>query len=217
MTDEQLIAAMAAGDEAAFETIVRRYHTPIVIYAERMLNDRKRAEDIAQETFLRLIKQLQQERLPALVKPWLYRVAGNLCRDFFRRAEVNQVKMVDCMEEVEQELLGREQAASSTVIQLIERQETRKELIGVLEQLTPLQRQVVILRFYHDFKLEEIAITMELGLSAVKSHLYGALRSLKKKLIENKQNVLKDVMPLEYAVSSLSNNRNQKEGSRNGI
>ena len=56
ISDERLVDKMAEGDEAAFETLVRRYHAPIQIYAERMLRDRKRADDVAQETFLRLIK-----------------------------------------------------------------------------------------------------------------------------------------------------------------
>ena len=74
-----------------------------------------------------------------------------------------------------------QQAAS--VLHLVEHQETRKELLQTLEELTDSQKEIVILRFYHDLKLEEIAVTTGYSLSAVKSHLYAGLKSLKKKLI----------------------------------
>lgn len=180
ISDERLVDKMAEGDEAAFETLVRRYHAPIQIYAERMLRDRKRAEDVAQETFLRLIKQVQEGKPPAQIRPWLYKVAGNQCRDWFRRSSVKLEHTIDTIGDYV-ESSNIQQAAS--VLHLVEHQETRKELLQTLEELTDSQKEIVILRFYHDLKLEEIAVTTGYSLSAVKSHLYAGLKSLKKKLI----------------------------------
>lgn len=184
ISDECLVSKMAEGDEAAFETLVRRYHAPIQIYAERMLRDRKRAEDVAQETFLRLIKQVQEGRTPSQIRPWLYKVAGNQCRDWFRRSSVKLEQTTDTIGEY-MESDDSQQGAS--VLQLVEHQETRKELLQTLQDLTDSQREIVILRFYHDLKLDEIAVSTGHSLSAVKSHLYAGLKSLKKKMIRSAQ------------------------------
>ncbi|MCE5169479.1 RNA polymerase sigma factor [Paenibacillus profundus] len=172
ISDEQLVKAMADGDEAAFETLVRRYHAPIQAYAERMLHDRRKAEDTVQETFLRLIRQMEKGTVPEQVRPWLYRVAGNLCKDQFRKQEVRKESLVDdFVEEAVRNDAG--------VLQLVERQETRRELLRVMNKLSATQRQIVTLRFYHDLKLQEISDALDMGLSAVKASLYSALRKLK--------------------------------------
>ena len=75
----------------------------------------------------------------------------------------------------------------ASVLQLVEHQETRKELLQTLQDLTDSQREIVILRFYHDLKLDEIAVSTGHSLSAVKSHLYAGLKSLKKKMIRSAQ------------------------------
>ena len=184
ISDDHLIEKMAEGDEAAFETLVRRYHVPLQIFAERMLLDPKRAEDVVQETFFRLIKQLQAGKQPIQVRPWLYKVSGNLCRDMFRRSSYKQEQMVDSVGE---QIIAAESQSAVSVLQLVEHQETRKELMKTLDELTDSQREIVILRFYHDLKLEEIAATTGHSLSAVKSHLYAGLKSLKKRLLRDPQ------------------------------
>lgn len=184
ISDERLVDKMAEGDEAAFETLVRRYHAPIQIYAERMLRDRKRAEDVAQETFLRLIKQVQSGKPPVQLKPWLYRVAGNQCRDWFRRSSVKLEQTIDFIGDYVE---TAHNPHTSSVLHLVEHQETQKELLQTLEELTDSQREIVILRFYHDLKLEEIAVTTGFTLSAVKSHLYAGLKSLRKRMIRATQ------------------------------
>lgn len=75
VTDEQLVRRMADGDQAAFEAFVHRYHGPLLSYLERTLRNTDKAEDLVQETFIRLLRQLRQGSVPERVRSWMYRVA----------------------------------------------------------------------------------------------------------------------------------------------
>ncbi|WLR61129.1 RNA polymerase sigma factor [Guptibacillus hwajinpoensis] len=86
MTDEELVVAMARGNQAAFEALVHRYHAPLLGYLERMLRDRRKAEDVVQETFLKLIKQLKTKKTPEKIKPWLYQVAPQINAEIIGKA-----------------------------------------------------------------------------------------------------------------------------------
>src|SRR3989475_11997360 len=90
-TDEELLAAYQQGDPGAFEALLRRHRAPLFTFLLRMLGDRQRAEDLAQETFLRIVKGAPAWERRARFQTWLYTVARNLCidqsrRDPFRRA-----------------------------------------------------------------------------------------------------------------------------------
>src|SRR5438067_10431552 len=91
-TDEDLLGAFQQGDAGAFERLLRGHRSPLYTFFVRMLGDRARAEDLAQETFLRIVKGSAAWEHRARFQTWLYTIARNLCvdaarRDRFRRAE----------------------------------------------------------------------------------------------------------------------------------
>src|SRR5919201_576219 len=91
-TDEELLAAFQQGDASAFERLLRRHRAPLYTFLLRMLGDREQAEDLAQETFLRVVKGAAAWEHRARFQTWLYTIARNLCvdaarRDRFRRSE----------------------------------------------------------------------------------------------------------------------------------
>src|SRR6266404_3593585 len=91
-TDEELLAAYQQGDPGSFEDLLRRHRAPLFTFLLRMLGDRERAEDLAQETFLRIVKGAQAWEQRARFQTWLFTIARNLCvdqarRDRFRRAD----------------------------------------------------------------------------------------------------------------------------------
>lgn len=175
MTDEELLQGMARGDQACFEALIHRYHAPLSGYLQRQLKDTGRAEDIVQETFLKLIRQLQDNRIPGNVQAWLYRVASNLCRDYWKSAAYQTDK--NRFGEPPERRDDR-----PSVVELTERQETRREIMESLEELPKAQKEVVMLRFYQDLKLQDIADILQIPLGSVKTHLYKGLRTLKSRL-----------------------------------
>lgn len=175
MTDEELLRGMARGDQASFEALVHRYHAPLSGYLYRHLRDPGRVEDFVQETFLRLIRQLKEKRIPDNLQAWLYRVAMNMCRDYWKSAAYQS----------EKNRFGEppeQHDASPSVVELAERQETRREIMKTLDELPEVQREIVTLRFYQDMKLQDIADVTGLPLGSVKTYLYKALRKLKTRL-----------------------------------
>ncbi len=181
ISDEELVRSMADGDQAAFEVFVHRYHRPLQGYLERMLQDADKAEDLVQDTFVRLLRRLQQGEIPGQIRPWLYRVALNLCRDYWRssgyRSEMNRLAQPP-----------EHKDTNPSIVEIYERQETRTEILQSLNSLPESQREIVILRFYQDLKLQEIAEVLDMPLSTVKTNLYNALKKLKKRLMSRNVN-----------------------------
>lgn len=176
MTDDELVQGMARGEQACFEAFIQRHHAPLSGYLQRQLRDVQKAEDLVQETFLRFLRQLKERSIPDNPQAWLYRVALNLCRDYWKSAQfqTDNRLMAD---------LPEQRDTQSSVIELAERQETRREIIQSLDELPDVQKQVVMLRFFQDLKLQDIAETLQLPLGSVKTHLYKGLRKLKSKLM----------------------------------
>ncbi len=180
MTDEELVLAMARGNQAAFEAFVHRYHGPLLGYLERMLRDRKKAEDVVQDTFLKLIKQLKSNKIPEKIKPWLYQVATNQCRDYWKSAGFKSEKQI-------LDYIPDQPDKEPSVVELFERQESRVEFLKKLDTLSETQREIVYLRFYQELKYQEIAETLELPLGTVKSNLFHALKKLKASLARKEE------------------------------
>src|SRR3954466_8636569 len=84
-TDEELLAAYQQGDPGAFEALLRRYRAPLFTFLLRMLGDREKAEDLGQETFLRIVKGAHAWEHRARFQTWLFTIARNLCVDHARR------------------------------------------------------------------------------------------------------------------------------------
>lgn len=173
ISDEELVRQMVDGDQNAFEMLVTRYHGPLLSYAAQRLGDREKAKDLVQETFIRLLRHLRTYEELENVRPWLYRVLINLCRDYWRSAGFRSVSMAE--EEYEEY-----PDSSATAETLTEQKETVNEIAACLKGLPEPQGEIIRLRFFHDLKLQEISDLLGIPLSTVKSHLYGGLRKLKR-------------------------------------
>lgn len=176
--DEAIGDAIAEGHQAAFEDLINHYHKPILSYLERLLHDPEKAEDIVQETFLKFLLQLKVKQTPENVQAWLYKVATNLCRDYWRSASYRK----------ERDLLSRlpeKRDRQAQVAEVYDHFETRMEIIKLLDELPKTQRDIVILRFYNDLKLHEVAVVMACPVGTIKSRLFHALRFLKSRIEEN--------------------------------
>ena len=84
-SDEQLVAAVRAGDDRAFEALYGRYARRIGAYVRGMVRDRTRAEDVTQDIFLAALRRMRDTERPIAFKPWIYEIARNACIDAHRR------------------------------------------------------------------------------------------------------------------------------------
>jgi RNA polymerase sigma-70 factor (ECF subfamily) len=177
-SDEQLMAAAMAGDQSALATLVTRHHTPLLGYLYRLVGgDRPLAEDLVQETLLHVLRQCMQRTCPPdrPFKPWLYRIATNLARDYFKSAAVRQRSR---QSDAEEALLHVSECAPGPEERALAA-EQGGEVRAALAQLSEEYRAVVVLRFYQGFSLQEIAETLQIPLGTVKSRLSVAVHRLR--------------------------------------
>ena len=183
-TDEELLAAYQQGDPGAFGLLLRRHRAPLFTFLLRMLGDRTRAEDLAQETFLRIVKGAQAWQQRARFQTWLYTIARNLCvdqsrRDRFRKADsLDQTGPDDepaMMDSVAGDEIDPARGAESARL--------RPVLQKALLSLPVEQREVFILREQAGLPFKEIAETVGVNENTVKSRMRYALEGLRKALL----------------------------------
>ena len=169
-SDADLVTWLAQGDERAFREVLVRHQGPVYRFAVRMLEDSYEAEDIAQETFLRLFRSADRYRPEASLRAYLLAIARNLCIDRMRK------KSPELMEQPP-ELTTRETPLDSMV-----RSQTMDRLLGAVSNLPENQRSAVLLRHDQGLRYNEIANVMGVSVSAVESLLVRARRTLRKQL-----------------------------------
>lgn len=173
-TDESLYARACAGDRSALAELIERYHSPIRRFLCRMTNDEQMAEDLVHDTFIRVLSH--EGDAPRTFRPWLFTVARNLAYDAFRSASYRREISAGPDD-------GAWLAASSQGAErMAERRSRRAEVGEILQRLQPHHREVLVLRFYHDLSLREIAAVVDSPVGTVKSRLYYALRQAKAEL-----------------------------------
>lgn len=161
------------GDEDAFARIVEAYQRPVFSLCFRMLGEADSAEDAAQETFLRAYKNLHRYDPRRSFATWLLSIAAHYCIDRLRRKRLSTVSVDD------EAYAWRPPVdpALSPEASLIRRQQQAR-VRQLLETLPAKDRAVVILYYWHDCSYQEIAETLSLSVSAVKSRLFRARRAL---------------------------------------
>jgi len=177
-TDESLALGVQQGKRDKLAMLVERHHSPLLGYLYRMTNgNRVLAEDLVQETFLRLLRSIGQYHYPRPFKPWLYAIAGNLARDHYKRADTRRSDLVS------DEMLNRIVNHESVVpLDGVLADEEAREVAAALATLPDHQRETIILRYYQELSLAEIAETLHIPVGTVKSRLSLGLRRLKTSL-----------------------------------
>jgi RNA polymerase sigma-70 factor (ECF subfamily) len=160
-TDEELVAAVAGGDERALEELCRRWERPLFHFVHRHTGGRD-VEDLYQETWLRVVRAAPRFDARKRFSTWLFQIAVNLCRDWHRRRPPEPVDPV-----LADGLAARDAAPDAAL-------DARRLLAALPEP----QRSAVVLRYYHDLSEDEVAAILGCPRGTVKSRLHHAMRRL---------------------------------------
>jgi RNA polymerase sigma-70 factor (ECF subfamily) len=182
-TDEELLAAYQQGDPGAFEVLLRRHRAPLFTFLLRMLGDREKAEDLAQETFLRIVKGAQAWEQRSRFQTWLFTIARNLCVDQSRRDRFRRTDSLDAQVPDGEAPLGESVAGPGIDPgRGAESARLRPLLQKALSSLPPEQREVFVLREQAGLPFRDIAEAVGVNENTVKSRMRYALLALRKAL-----------------------------------
>ncbi len=166
--DSQLVALVAQGKQSAFKELLIRHQDSVYQLAFRFLSDPNEAEDITQETFLRLFRTAGQYHPRAKLRTFLLRIAKNLCIDFVRK------KRPETMEELPEKI------QQETPLDHLEQAQSMALLTRSINDLPENQKMAIVLRHTSGLHYQEIAEVMGTSVSAVESLLVRARKSLRK-------------------------------------
>ena len=186
-SDEQLMLAFRRGEASAFEALVQRHRGPVFNFIFRSTGHMARAEDLLQETWLKVIRGADEYEPRARFTTWLYTIARNLCVDSARKERFREV--------VPLEAPVRGDGADEPVAEWFpdgrpapDRAAHNTRLRPLLEQalmsLPKDQREVFVLREYSGVPFKEIAAVVGISENTVKSRMRYALEALRKRLLE---------------------------------
>lgn len=168
-SDDELVALVAQGDEAACALLVERHLARMLSLARRMLGNQADAEEVAQEVFLRVWTHAERwEPGRAQFRTWLHRVATNLCLDRLRRHTTDDI---DSIPEPSSDEPGPDV--------MLERQDLARHVDAALRALPARQRAAIMLTHYQGLTNIEAAETLEISVEAVESLLGRARRQLR--------------------------------------
>jgi len=183
--DDRLVAALRAGEEDAYETLIRRFQHPVYNLIARLLDDPDDAPDVMQEVFLKVFRKVGTFRRQSSLKTWIYRIAVNEAhnhRRFFSRHRKREIGL-ECAGEAP----GAIEFAvdhSRSAYDLVCDRETQECLEKALAKINPVFRAAVILRDIDELSYDEIAEVLETNLGTVKSRILRGREALRRAIAQ---------------------------------
>jgi RNA polymerase sigma-70 factor (ECF subfamily) len=174
-TDRALVLRTRNGEVDAFGELVRRYQSSVFNVCYRLLRERREAEDLTQEAFIRAYQRLETFDVERAFGPWIRRVGTNLCYNHLQRRQQPQVSL----EEERDLAFDADRETPETALTATDRTEALRRAIVALP---PPYRVVIELRHYQELSYAEIAETLGTPISQVKSHLFRARKALAKSI-----------------------------------
>ena len=178
LSDEVLMGRLIYGDKEAFTILLKRYQKYIVNFISRLIKNNADSEDLAQEVFLKIYLKPDRFDTNAHFKPWLYKVATNICFDYFR----DKNRQVEKVQIDEKDSIADTSKRADEISVDQEKENCIKKLINVLPDK---QRVPLIMSVYQNMKYSEIAETLGISTGTVKSRIYYGLQILKEKHKKN--------------------------------
>ena len=181
-SDERLMLRFRAGDARAFEVLVRRHRTPVFSFLLRLTGDRGRAEDLCQETFLKVVKASAGWEERARFTTWLFAIARNLAVDEARRMAFRRAEPLGPADPDGERRRAEPAAEDPPPDRAADAALVRPKLEAALQALPPEQREVFLLREYSGLRFAEIAEVTGTPENTVKSRMRYALEALRAEL-----------------------------------
>ncbi|EET62542.1 Sigma-70 region 2 [Marvinbryantia formatexigens DSM 14469] len=185
-SDERLLWHMRKGDDAAIELFVRKYYPPVFQYCRRRAKDIYMAEDLTQETFERFFRNFSEYEHRGKTINYLYTIAGNLCRDFYKAGSGIELPAED-VNMLLAEISARQREDDGKLFyNPISSLAEQMDLENAISRLPEVYRESIVLYFFCGMKQKEIAEALNVKLRVVKYRIRKGRELLKKMLEEER-------------------------------
>lgn len=183
--EKAIIREAQRGNVVAFESLVKNYDRQVLQLAYNMVNNTQDAEDIYQEVFVRVYKSLHRFEFKSEFSTWLHRVVVNYCINYQKKRGRLKAYSIDGDipngdENWKMTIKTEEHNPEKSLLNV----ELSKEIDAALDQLSPKQKTVFVLRHYHGQKLREIAKILKCSEGTVKNYLFRATQKMQRLLQE---------------------------------
>ena len=179
LTDEQLVRAYAKGNNAAFDTLLRRHQDRIFSYILRIIKNEDIANDIFQETFVKAIQTIRLGRYTENGKfpAWISRIAHNLIIDYYRQEKSENLQSADL---TDVDILNRKELCEDTIEDIMISNQIRDDVKYLIEELPELQKEVLMMRYYQNLSFKEIAEITGVSINTALGRMRYAILNLRR-------------------------------------
>ena len=186
LPDADVVTLAQQGREAAFRELIRRYERPVFSLVFRMVRDREVAEDLAQETFIKVLNHVDKYRPEFKFSSWLFKIANNVAIDHMRKRQLETISIdgsphAATAAEIQATSFDVEARGESALDEL-ESKELGSAIERAIGHLRPEYRNCIMLRHVEGRSYEEIAATLDLPLGTVKTYIHRARHELRRAL-----------------------------------
>ena len=187
LTDEQLVAAYAAGDNEAFDALLGRHSDRVYTYIQRIVKDGALADDIFQETFVKAITTIKQGRYAesGRFSAWITRIAHNLIIDNFRQEKSDNTFSADTDDT---DIYNRRDLADGNIEDSLIQEQIHTDVRRIMDSLPDPQREVIDMRFFRDMSFKEIAEATGVSINTALGRMRYAVLNMRR--IAEKNNIV---------------------------
>jgi RNA polymerase sigma-70 factor (ECF subfamily) len=179
MSDKDLLQRYTAGEEEAFQELVRRYKDSVYGFLRRFLSRSDLVEDVFQETFMQLFVSRDTFDVSRPLRPWLFTIAANKAKDALRRMQRNESanlgSMFDSEEHSIEDVLNTLDYDTRMPYDDLIQDETAASVKRVIARMPAKLREIILLAYFHKFSYAEISKILRIPVGTVKSRLHTAV------------------------------------------
>lgn len=185
MTDEELAMAYMYGNNKAFDLLLSRTQSKLFSYILFVVHDKELANDLFQETFVKVITKLQQGKYSTTGKfsAWIMRIAHNVMMDWYREQKAD--KVVDTARDNDLSLISNQHVVDLNVESKCINEQILKDVYKMMNLLPPTQREVVFMRYYQELSFKEIAEATNVSINTALGRMRYAVLNLRRMANEN--------------------------------
>ncbi len=185
--EKNLILQSISGDVQSFETLIKGYQKMAFNVAYRIMGNEEDAKDMTQDALIKVYKNLKGFRMDSSFSTWLYRIVMNTCKDELRKRKMKLVSIDQPIETNDGQMQMDLEDHGLKPDEIVTQRETQKEVHEALQQVSEINRIVVVLRDIKGFSYSEISDIIDVPVGTIKSRINRGRQELKK-ILMNKRN-----------------------------